>query len=107
MGHQIEQHDTILSVRETPWHKLGTVIPDYVSPAEAAQLGGLDWVAEEAPVEFSTGSIWERTHAAESHKVIYRTLPDGTPLTLGVVGKNYRAIQPAEMLAIIDLGESR
>ena len=41
MGHQIEEHDTMLSVRETPWHKLGTVIPDYVSAQEAARLGGL------------------------------------------------------------------
>lgn len=105
MAHQIEQHDTILSVRETPWHKLGTVIPSYVGPAEAARLGGLDWVAEEAPVEFSTGDLLAGTHyqhPARSHKVIYRTLLDGTPLTLGVVGQHYRSIQPAEMLETLE-----
>lgn len=37
MAHEIEEHDTMMSVRQTPWHRLGTVIPDYTTPEDAAR----------------------------------------------------------------------
>ena len=109
MGHQIEEHDTMLSVRETPWHKLGTVIPDYVSAQEAARLGGLTFEVLEAPVEYA--AEWaQETQVASDHKVLYRTLARPEPalpserraLTLGVVGSKYQVVQPAAMIEILE-----
>jgi phage/plasmid-like protein (TIGR03299 family) len=39
--------DTLFSVRETPWHGLGSVLKEYPGREEAMRLSGLDWTVEE------------------------------------------------------------
>ena len=35
--------DNMVSVREVPWHKVGTVVDDVLTAKEALVLAGLDW----------------------------------------------------------------
>jgi phage/plasmid-like protein (TIGR03299 family) len=42
--------DTMFSVRETPWHGLGSVLDGYPSRELAMQAAGLNWSVDEAPV---------------------------------------------------------
>lgn len=51
MAHQLLTKDTMFSVREMPWHGLGTVLPDYPkSIDEALQLSGLGWQVKQGSV---------------------------------------------------------
>ena len=38
--------ETMFSVREKPWHGIGTVVQDAPGSREAIQLAGLDWQVE-------------------------------------------------------------
>lgn len=43
MAHEIKQFDNMFSVNETPWHGLGTVLPDAPGIDEGIVYAGLDW----------------------------------------------------------------
>lgn len=44
MAHQLMNKDTMMSVRETPWHKLGAVLDDYPTSIDDALVkSGLGW----------------------------------------------------------------
>ena len=47
MAHMIE---TMFSVREKPWHGLGTIVMEAPASAEALKLAGLDWKVVQEPV---------------------------------------------------------
>ena len=47
MAHMIE---TMFSVREKPWHGLGTIVMEAPASAEALKLAGLDWTVVQEPV---------------------------------------------------------
>lgn len=47
MGHGMTDEDTMFSVREAPWHGLGTVLGEYPSRELAMQAAGLDWEVQE------------------------------------------------------------
>ena len=43
--------ETMFSVREKPWHGLGTVVAEAPKSAEALELAGLDWRVEQTPID--------------------------------------------------------
>lgn len=49
MVHEITDTDTLFSVREMPWHQLGTVLTDYPTREEAQKIAH-DWEPVTAPV---------------------------------------------------------
>jgi len=51
MAHQVE---SMFSVRETPWHKLGVVVQDAPTAAEAIRLAGLDWSVRTEPLRIAS-----------------------------------------------------
>jgi phage/plasmid-like protein (TIGR03299 family) len=100
--------DTMFSVRETPWHGLGTVLerpPRTI--AEAIASAGLAWgVAKEpiAVVDRSDGF----TPDYEEIPGFYATVRQDTRETLGIVGERYRIVQNHDAFTFIDqlLGSS-
>jgi phage/plasmid-like protein (TIGR03299 family) len=47
MSHEIHEHDSMMSYRETPWHGLGVVIDKVITNyLEAMEVAGLNWKVE-------------------------------------------------------------
>jgi phage/plasmid-like protein (TIGR03299 family) len=49
MSHELTETDSMFSVREMPWHKLGTVLTEYPTRAEAQKIAH-DWEPVAAPL---------------------------------------------------------
>lgn len=90
MAHEIE---TMFSVRELPWHGLGTVLESAPSVADAIRAAGLDWDVELRPVVTVDGAAVPGTFAS------VRT-SDGR--VLGCVGSSYAPLQNREAFAFFD-----
>ena len=87
MAHGILENDTMFSVKEKPWHKLGTVVESAPSVKEAIKLAGLDWKVEQKPIYINDGSM------ITTHKAIVK---ENTSDVLGVVGSSYQPLQNVE-----------
>lgn len=90
MAHGILENDTMFSVKEKPWHKLGTVVETAPTVKEAIKLAGLDWKVEQKPLQAVTndGNLQVITHKA--------VLREDTQDILGVVGTSYHPLQNTE-----------
>lgn len=84
--------ETMFSVREKPWHGLGTVVAEAPKSAEALELAGLDWRVEQTPIYTPHGVV-------EGYKANVRNT-DGQ--VLGVVTDRYKVIQNTEAFAFTD-----
>ena len=49
--------ETMFSVREIPWHGLGTVVADAPSSEDALKLAGLDWEVVQSSIYTSRGIL--------------------------------------------------
>lgn len=103
MAHQIEQFADgtagFVSAREHAWHRLGTVVPQDFTAAEAMQhafLGG--WNVRKSPLTTSVLSPeGVTTVEVPDQFATVRTNPKtGAPEVLGVVGNGYKPIQNEE-----------
>lgn len=83
--------ETMFSVREKPWHGLGTIIQEAVNSEEALHLAGLDWEVKQSPVLYNG--------KATGHQFNVRSSDDSV---LGVVGTRYKPVQNAEAFAFTD-----
>ena len=84
--------ETMFSVREKPWHGLGTVVAEAPTSAEALELAGLDWRVEQTPIFTPHGEI-------DGYRANIRNT-DGQ--VLGVVTDRYKVIQNTEAFAFTD-----
>ena len=88
---------TMMSVRETPWHGLGVVVDAPVSNAEAFKLSGLDWTTSLQEV-YTSGMV-----QVEGSRAVVRS-DNGVPL--GIVSENYTPVQNQELFDFArDLGQ--
>lgn len=109
MAHQITKTDAMITVRQQAWHKLGRVIPEHCTPAEALKLAGMEWTVEEATLSGVTettekdGADIDRRvvehHEITTHKALIRS---DTREVLGVVGSGYHVFQNADLAALVD-----
>lgn len=90
--------ESMFSVREVPWHGLGTIVQDAPSSEDAIRLAGLNWRVEEKKVYTEDGILIPSAVANVRNK-------DGKPL--GIVGERYTIVQNEEAFKFTDelLGE--
>ena len=84
--------ETMFSVREKPWHGLGTVVAEAPASADALELAGLDWRVEQMPIYTPHGKV-------EGYRANVR---DTDGQVLGVVTDRYKVIQNIEAFAFTD-----
>ena len=105
MSHGITDNDTMFSVREMPWHGLGTVLDEYPgSIKEALELSGLNWQIVQRPVHFPM------TTDVDGHELVtypqannfWLNVREDTNEPLGVVTERYKPIQNHEAFAFMD-----
>jgi len=101
----IEANDTMFSVREMPWHGLGTVLDHYPgSIKEALELSGLDWNIVQKPVHqpmVTTVGGHELTTYQEVPNYFMNVRED-TSDVMGVVTERYKPIQNHEAFSFMD-----
>ncbi|MGN1193474.1 MAG: DUF932 domain-containing protein [Dorea sp.] len=90
--------ETMFSVREKPWHGLGTIVAEAVDSASALSLSGLDWKVIQKELVTGDG------RPVPGWKANVR---DTDGQVLGVVTDRYRVVQNQEAFAFTDelLGE--
>lgn len=85
--------ETMFSVREVPWHGLGTIIQEAPTSAEALELAGLDWEINMLPVYNEKGIVIPNYYANT------RNIDDAV---LGIVTKRYSVVQNKQAFEFTD-----
>ena len=85
--------ETMMYVREVPWHGLGTMVAEAPTSKDALRLAGLDWKVEGRPIYDADGQ--------EIPGFVANTR-DSDGQVLGVVTNNYRVLQNEEGMAESD-----
>lgn len=90
--------ETMFSVREVPWHDLGTIVAEAPESAEALKLAGLDWRVTQQPVYAENGN------RVKGFKANIRETDNQI---LGLVSDRYSVIQNTDAFCFTDelLGE--
>lgn len=83
--------ESMFSVRQVPWHGLGTIIQEAPDSAAALKLAGLDWSVKQVPVLYEGQETGHQFNVRESDNRV-----------LGVVGSRYNPVQNAEAFAFTD-----
>ncbi len=94
MSHEVE---TMFSVRETPWHGLGTIVQDAPNSAEAIKLAGLDWYVASRPVYTEMGN--GEKMLIEGQKANVRSTDNKV---LGMVSDRYKIVQNSDAFDFTD-----
>lgn len=97
MSHEITQRKSGKSemayVGEKPWHGLGQELQAGAPIEDWVKAAGMDWDVQRAPVFYGEQGLWGR-EILDRH-VLFRS---DTQDPLGIVSKNYKIVQPQEVL---------
>ena len=85
--------ESMFSVREKPWHGLGTIVMEAPSSADALRLAGLDWEVVQEPVCTGYGE------PVEGYRANVRSTDRRV---LGVVSDRYKVVQNVEAFRFTD-----
>ena len=85
--------ETMMYVREKPWHGLGVPVQEAPSSSDALRFAGLDWSVRQEPVFNSRGGI------VKGYKANVR---DSDGSVLGIVSDRYKVIQNADAFKFTD-----
>ena len=85
--------ETMFSVREKPWHGLGTIVAEAPTSADALRLAGLDWTIESKPVFDGEGN---------AIKGYFANTRSSDNSVLGIVGSRYKIVQNADAFEFTD-----
>lgn len=85
--------ETMFSVREKPWHGLGTIVLEAPASADALRLAELDWKVVQESVCTETGEL------IEGYKANIR---DKDRRVLGVVSDRYKVVQNTDAFSFTD-----
>lgn len=93
MAHGMQQFDWMVSVKERPWHGIGTVVEDAPDSLEAIKMAKLDWSVEQEEVKTESGILIPETFA---------NIRRDTNEVLGVVKSQYKILQNTEAFDFVD-----
>lgn len=82
---------------QTPWHKLGTVLPHAPTAAEAMEAANLNWTVLKVP---SAGMMADGTYAPVAGS--FALVRDVDRFGLGTVGSVYRVVQNRHAFDFVD-----
>lgn len=109
MAHMLMTKDTMMSVRETPWHGLGAVLDEYPESIDDAIVkSGLGWKVRQGDVLVVERPEWTDdfgvvvppvTKLAEGFRANMRE-DDGA--VLGIVSDDYKVVQNEEAFKFLD-----
>lgn len=85
--------ESMFSVRETPWHGLGTIVNEALNSEEAIRMAELDWSVNSAPIFDQNGN------EIPGFKANTRDKDDSI---LGIVSDRYRIVQNSEAFEFTD-----
>ena len=85
--------ETMMYVREKPWHGLGTMVTEAPTSADALRFAGLDWTVQQEPVYNARGGIISGYRA---------NVRDSDRSVLGIVGDRYKVVQNADAFKFTD-----
>lgn len=85
--------ETMFSVREKPWHGLGTIVAKAPTSKEALELAGLDWTIDGLPVFDSKG------RQIPGYVANTRSTDDKV---MGIVSGRYKVVQNVDAFAFTD-----
>ena len=85
--------ETMMYVREKPWHGLGTMVEEAPTSADALRFAGLDWLVRQESVYNSRGGV------IKGYKANVR---DTDNSVLGIVGDRYKVVQNADAFNFTD-----
>ena len=80
MAHLVE---TMFSVKERPWHGIGTIVTQAPTIEEGIRLAGLDWTVSLQDIQWAEGNL-------DQYKAVMR---DDTKTCLGIVSNKYTPLQ--------------
>ena len=85
--------ETMFSVREVPWHGLGTIVQEAPNSKEALKLAGLDWTVD-------TTEVFDNNN----HKIpgYFATRRTTDQKILGIVSGRYKVVQNSEAFEFTD-----
>ena len=85
--------ETMFSVREVPWHGLGTIVQEAPTSKDALHLAGLDWNVISNPIFTADGKEIEGWKS---------NVRDSDNTVLGIVSNKYKIVQNAEAFEFTD-----
>lgn len=85
--------ETTFSVREVPWHGLGTIVQEAPTSKDALHLAGLDWNVISNPIFTAEGKEIEGWKS---------NVRDSDNTVLGIVSNKYKIVQNAEAFEFTD-----
>lgn len=103
MAHKIYESDNLLSVREMPWHGLGTVLSEYPTRDEAQQIA-LPWEPITEPVYRREVVVTENGPEVQFVEIegSKETRRSDNGAHLGVVGDGYEPVTNTELFDIAE-----
>lgn len=90
MSHEVE---TMMYVREKPWHGLGVCVEEAPNSADALRIAGLDWKVDPRPV-YTDNGIKIPGYVANTR--------DSDNSVLGIVSDKYTIVQNVDAFAFTD-----
>lgn len=102
MSHEIDMsnnRENMVYVGDTPWHRLGTAFDGNEDFDQWRIAAGFNWEAESKALHYKAQPVYlgqdDVNIALPSHKALVRS---DTGTVLGVVGKDYKVVQPSDVL---------
>jgi phage/plasmid-like protein (TIGR03299 family) len=99
-----DQSATMVSQREVPWMKLGKLVDEPLTAAEAAEAGGLNFTVSLHPIFYGVKTSTEPGATPVMTRVANRraVVRDDTGLPLGIVSQAYPVLQYGEAFDFMD-----